>query len=219
MNAHDAEHEKLLEELISGSKPPDAATERRIAACAECARIWSELRELESRLHGAAGEQDEILREALATPDRAQAEALVRDFVARVQPARRPKPHWVILTSMLAFAAAVLVAVTLWRTDEPGSPQSFELHGGDHLRITTTGPILATLEWEYTSEVDADFEVIVRDAADPSIVIGEPKHANETKCTWTAEELQAWPERVRIDVTSRPLSGDGETASYEGPRG
>ncbi|MCC6408642.1 MAG: hypothetical protein IT453_15880 [Planctomycetes bacterium] len=218
MNAHDAEHEKLLEDLISGSKPPDAASERRIASCAECARIWKELRDLEHHLHGAAGEQDAILRDALASPDRVQAEALVRDFVARVQPARRPKPRWVVLTSMLAVAAAVIVAVTLWRTDEPQALESVELHGTDHLRITTRGPVGDTLEWAYTSEVAADFEVIVRDADDPSIVIGEPKLLNTNKCTWTAEELKTWPARVRIDVTSRLFGQDGETATYEGPR-
>ena len=227
MNVHDAEHERLLEDLIAGRSPLDADAERRLADCAECTRAWNELRELELELGGAAGEQAKVLREVAASPDRRAAEDVVRRFVEGVRPelpvrtasaTHRGRPRWVLLTSILATAAAVLVAITLWRTDGPTERQEVFLHGTDRLKITTVGPIRDTLEWVYDVEAEAQFEVIVRDAADPSSVVGEPKIVYETKCTWTAEELQAWPALVRIEVVASTFSNDEDLASYTGWR-
>jgi hypothetical protein len=218
VNEHDDEHEKWLEELLAGRRRLEPEAERRLADCAECAEVLRDLRKLEGDLAEAAGEEAVVLREVSNSADRPGAEDFVRRFVETVRPARTSRPRFVVVGSLLAAAAAVIVAVVLWRSagDEPR--RDILLSGGEHLQIATRGPVHDTLEWKYDGPAGTEFEVIVRDGADPSIVYGAPKTVAIPRCSWTPEETARWPKLVRIDVIAKPLSGDGETASYTGWR-
>lgn len=213
---HDDEHEKRLEEWLAGRRRPES--EKQFADCAECAEALRELRQLEKDLSEAAGEEAEILRGASNSPDRPKAEAFVRRFVETVEPTRRSRPRLVLLASLLAAAAAVVFAVVLYTNQGVERRPDVLLSGGEHLQITTRGPLRDALEWTYDGPAGTEFEVIVRDGADPSSVCGAPKTVTTNRCSWTPEEEARWPKLVKIDVIAKPLSGDCETASYTGWR-
>lgn len=215
MTTHDIEHEQLLEDLISGRSPRDAAAERRIASCPECARTWRELTELERRLAGAADEEAAILREALATPDKAAAERLVREFVRTAPPLApvRRRPSWFIVGSLLAAAAAVLIVFMLRPKDEVQRAPDMLLASGAHLAVGYRSPFTGTVEWTYDGGAAPEFELIVFDEDGNRITAATPP-AGEMRWTWTPEEMSNWPRTVRIDVIAESLGADSEVVRF-----
>ncbi|MCK6445804.1 MAG: hypothetical protein L6Q99_05375 [Planctomycetes bacterium] len=216
MNTHDAEHERLLEDLISGRSPRDAAAERRIAACPECARTWRELSELESRLTGAADEEAAILREALATPDKTDATRLVRDFVRNAPPLTpvRRRPRWFVVGTLLAAAAAVLIVLLLRPEEDVHREPDMLLATGAHLSVRYHEPFTGTLEWSFADGGSAPaFELLVFDEDGNRIAFAAPK-AGEMRWTWTPEQMSSWPKSVRIEVIAEPLGLDPDVVRF-----
>lgn len=217
MSAHDSEHEKLLEDLISGRSPRNAATERRIAACPECASAWRELSELERRLTDAAGEEAAILNQALATPDKSDAERLVREFVRNAPPHApvRRRPRWFVVGSLLAAAAVALIVFKLRPTEDARREPDMLLASGTSVTVRYHEPFTGTVEWSVAADgtAEPEFELLVFDEDGNRITSAQPKDG-ETRWTWTPAELSSWPKTVRIDVIAKPIGADPEVVRF-----
>ena len=192
---HDEGHEKMLLEVVTGSRSTaDADVVAQLDACADCRESLAELAALQSGLE-RAGEQDRNdVHEALEGPSGATDDAIAARFRATMaSPAQRPQRRWI---AGIAAAALLVLSVTgyfLLRSDRGGET----LLGRDEIVLDAPTGRVAPGALEFRWHVGADtpiraFEVQLRDADG---LVFELHRTESTSWQVPAARRSGWPDR------------------------
>jgi len=124
MQAHDPAHDSLLERVIVGDLPRDAAPAMaQLAACAQCRERLAEFDELQARLERAGEEERAGVAQAAAGEASAKDKRRIEEFVrTRVssQDSGSRAPRWIAL-ALAASLAGVIAARVFWPPSSPGA--------------------------------------------------------------------------------------------------
>jgi hypothetical protein len=206
--SHTPDHERWLEQALTGSGPLPDEIARELRACERCSAAWHESVALQADLGRAGGRRRKVLAEARGirgAPGEARVARALREQAfggASGGASRRLRPAWI-----LAIAAGLLVVAFFGRglltRDDPAEELRLL---GDKPVIVAPGESAAReglrFEWRGPSGADS-YRVIVEGRMTQEGVwspVDEMKGLRTTEWRPDPEEVATWPDVVRCQV-------------------
>jgi hypothetical protein len=212
MSTHPREHEELLAALAAGERgPAEPEAERRLRECADCARQWTALQDVQRRLENTRQAEeaalDELQREPAAPGEERVLATLTR--LAAAEPHARPRRRAVawLTAAVLLFAGAWLVLHFLG--GERGSNPPIVLGHGLEIQ-RPRGPVASYAPFEWSDAIEADSYVLrIYDAKDTARSHPVLEHRDLEGSPWTptAQELESLPARIEWELVALDAQG------------
>jgi len=215
---HDERHAELIERLVTGDPPLDAAERRQLESCDACRSAAQEFAQLERGLRRLADEDRAVLAASEGGDDLPGAD-VVRQFALerrrealRASDTRRRAVRW----AWFASAAALLIVTALWRWNSSRNELDYDQTLGAEPLIELVegapGAGYSEFRWRGPLQGGGRFEIEVREpAADgkPARSLLPERARVYVADRWSPpEELTSkWPDQIEWRVLSCDSDG------------
>ena len=226
MTLHDDKHEALLVELLTTSDARRAFEQSELRSCEPCREIVDAHLALEAKLGALGADEREVLSAARSEipAGEGRAEAALRKVIAADlgktgQPPRRHAWLWPILA-----AAAVLIAVFLWRS-EPSQPiDPNPPLGPGEWEVEPKGPVedFSYFSWDAELGEAEWFDVVIYRLDDELGLVELHREESLRQNEWEpgTELHTAWPDEIywTLEIRGGDIDLRGSPTRYSARR-
>lgn len=215
---HDERHAELIERLVTGAPPLEAAERRQLESCDACRSAAQEFAQLERGLRRLADEDRALLAASEGGDDLPGAD-VIRQFAlerrreaVRASDARRRPLRW----AWFASAAALLIVTALWRWSSSRKELDYDQTLGAEPLIELVedapGAGYSEFRWSGPLQTGGRFEIEVRQPAagdEPARPLLPQRARVYGGEAWSpSEELTSkWPDQIEWRVLSCDSDG------------